>query len=173
MKKVCNKEKEEKEKAEQMNTYLHPNSSYVPYQTQQSGFDSQGRIWNYRIHSQMLVFSLASCFFSNSFRGKLSIMGSHQSDKRNMYLQNPARSQASRMMPASSPHSNPYLTPQNRNMAAQQKWVFNNIDSNNGNKPRWMLIILISSRYMQTPASPAPKWTYLSPKIGRSNILSL
>ena len=111
--------------------------------------------------------------FSNSFRGKLSIMGSHQSDKRNMYLQNPARSQASRMMPASSPHSNPYLTPQNRNMAAQQKWVFNNIDSNNGNKPRWMLIILISSRYMQTPASPAPKWTYLSPKIGRSNILSL
>jgi len=94
LKKVCNKEKEEKEKAEQMNTYLHPNSSYVPYQTQQSGFDSQG---------------------------KLSIMGSHQSDKRNMYLQNPARSQASRMMPASSPHSNPYLTPQNRNMAAQQK----------------------------------------------------
>jgi len=60
-------------------------------------------------------------------------MGSHQSDKRNMYLQNPARSQASRMMPASSPHSNPYLTPQNRNMAAQQ------------------------NRYMQTPASPAPK----------------
>ena len=48
-------------------------------------------------------------------------MGSHQSDKRNMYLQNPPRSQASRMMPASSPHSNPYLTPQNRNMAAQQK----------------------------------------------------
>jgi len=44
LKKVCNKEKEEKEKAEQMNTYLHPNSSYVPYQTQQSGFDSQGRI---------------------------------------------------------------------------------------------------------------------------------
>ena len=44
LKKVCNKEKEEKEKAEQMNTYLHPNSSYVPYQTQQPGFDSQGRI---------------------------------------------------------------------------------------------------------------------------------
>ena len=59
--------------------------------------------------------------FSNSCEGKLSIMGSHQSDKRNMYLQNPPRSQASRMMPASSPHSNPYLTPQNRNMAAQQK----------------------------------------------------
>ena len=44
LKKVCNKEKEEKEKAEQMNTYLHPNSSYVPYQTQQPGFDSQGII---------------------------------------------------------------------------------------------------------------------------------
>ena len=44
LKKVCNKEKEEKEKAEQMNTYLHPNSSYVPYQTQQPGFDSQGRV---------------------------------------------------------------------------------------------------------------------------------
>lgn len=118
MKKVCNKEKEEKEKAEQMNTYLHPNSSYVPYQSQQSGFDSQGRIS--KCHTYSKIFS-SEIIFSNSCEGKLSIMGSHQSDKRNMYLQNPARSQASRMMPASSPHSNPYLTPQNRNIAAQQK----------------------------------------------------
>ena len=51
LKKVCNKEKEEKEKAEQMNTYLHPNSSYVPYQTQQPGFDSQGRILKYHLRT--------------------------------------------------------------------------------------------------------------------------
>ena len=55
-----------------------------------------------------------------SNKGKLSIMSSHQSDKRNMYLQNPARSQANRVMPASSPHSNPYLRP---NLAPQQKQV--------------------------------------------------
>ena len=122
LKKVCNKEKEEKEKAEQMNTYLHPNSSYVPYQTQQPGFDSQGRISKYYLFRQIQLYKKSSkVCFSNSMKGKLSIMGSHQSDKRNMYLQNPARSQASRMMPASSPHSNPYLTPQNRNMSAQQK----------------------------------------------------